>query len=207
MNNPKQIMANNIKKYLNKHRKTQTDLAKDLNIPETTVSNWVKANTYPRVDKIQLMADYFGVNRADLTEDKPDNATYVSDKFVKVPILGEIACGEPLYVAENFVGYKTESADTLPNGDIFYLEAKGKSMEPTIPDGSSVLVRAQSDVENGEIAAVLVNGDTEATLKRIKKQDGLIILMPDNSTFEPIVASKKYPVRIIGKAIRFTVDL
>lgn len=207
MNNPKQIMANNIKKYLNKHRKTQTDLAKDLNIPETTVSNWVKANTYPRVDKIQLMADYFGINRADLTEDKPDNATYVSDNFVRVPILGEIACGEPLYVAENFVGYKTESADTLPNGDIFYLEAKGKSMEPTIPDGSSVLVRAQSDVENGEIAAVLVNGDTEATLKRIKKQDGLIILMPDNSTFEPIVASKKYPVRIIGKAIRFTVDL
>jgi repressor LexA len=207
MNNPKQIMANNIKKYLNKHRKTQTDLARDLNIPETTVSNWVKAYTYPRVDKIQLMADYFGVNRADLTEDKPENVTYVSDNFVKVPILGEIACGEPLYVAENFVGYKTESSDNLPSGDIFYLEAKGKSMEPTIPDGSSVLVRAQSEVENGEIAAVLVNGDTEATLKRIKKQDGLIILMPDNPTFEPIVASKKYPVRIIGKAIRFTVDL
>lgn len=65
----KEIMANNLKKQLKRKGKTQTMMAKDLNIPETTVSNWIKGKTYPRPDKIQLMADYFGVNRTQLTEE------------------------------------------------------------------------------------------------------------------------------------------
>lgn len=207
MNHPKEIMAKNLKKHLDKLRKTQTDLAKDLNIPETTVSNWMKANTYPRVDKIQLMADYLGVNRSDLTEDKPDNVKSFSGDFIRVPILGEIACGEPLLVSENFAGYRYESVESLPSGETYYVKAKGDSMEPTIPNGSLVLLRAQSEVENGEIAAVLVNGDTEATLKRVKKQDGVVILMPDNPIYEPIIVSPVNPARIIGKAIKYTVDL
>lgn len=80
-------------------------------------------------------------------------------------------------------------------------------MEPTIPDGAYVLIREQSDVENGEIAAVLLNTDTEATLKRIRKQNGNIILTPDNSQHEPIFINENNPVKVIGKAIRFTVDL
>lgn len=204
----KNIMSKNIKKNLKKMGKSQTDLAKDLNLPEMTVSNWVNAKTYPRVDKIQMMADYFGLQyRSDLTEDKPDNIYPATSELVKVPILGNIACGDPLYVAENFSGYRYEAADMLPSGNNFYLKAKGNSMEPTIPNGSLVLIREQSEVENGEIAAVLVNGDTEATLKRVKKQNGVVILMPDNPNYEPIVVSKSYPARIIGKAIRFTVDL
>lgn len=172
--NLKQIMAKNIKKYLDRMGKNQTDLARDLNIPETTVSNWMKGNTYPRIDKIQLMADYFGIYRSDLTEDKPNNLYSTTTELVKVPILGTIACGDPIYVEENFAGYRYESPENLPYGEIYYLDAKGDSMEPTIPDGSSVMIRQQSDVENGEIAAVLVNGDTEATLKRVKN---LVVLL------------------------------
>lgn len=205
--NLKQIMAKNIKKYLDRMGKNQTDLARDLNIPETTVSNWMKGNTYPRIDKIQLMADYFGIYRSDLTEDKPNNLYSTTTELVKIPILGTIACGDPIYVEENFAGYRYESPENLPYGEIYYLDAKGDSMEPTIPDGSSVMIRQQSDVENGEIAAVLVNGDTEATLKRVKKLGGLVMLMPENPAYEPIIVNKENPARIIGKAIRFTVDL
>ena len=61
-------------------------------------------------------------------------------------------------------------------------------------------------MENGEIAAVLVNGDTEATLKRVKKQGNVVILMPDNPSYEPIIITSNVPARIIGKAIRFTRD-
>lgn len=64
----KVIMSDNIKRYLKRNGKTQTELANDLNIPETTVSNWINAKTYPRIDKIQAMADYFRINRSDLTE-------------------------------------------------------------------------------------------------------------------------------------------
>ncbi|PQZ54642.1 MULTISPECIES: LexA family transcriptional regulator [Bacillus] len=203
----KEIFAANLKKFLERNGITQTYLANDINIPETTVSNWIKANTYPRPDKIQLLADYFKINRSDLTEDKPSNLYDANVHLVKVPKLGKIACGLPICAEENFEGYRYETSDILPQGEIYYLEAKGNSMEPTIPNGAFVLIRKQDDVENGEIAAVLVNGDTEATLKRVKKQGNVVILMPDNPSYEPIIITPNVPARIIGKAIRFTRDL
>ncbi|MCT4573044.1 S24 family peptidase, partial [Bacillus thuringiensis] len=107
----------------------------------------------------------------------------------------------------NYEEYRCEATDHLPGGNLVYLKAKGNSMEPTIPDGAYVMVREQPDVESGEIAAVLVNGDTEATLKRIKKQGDIIMLMPDNPTHNPMIIDENNPAKIIGKAIRFTQDL
>ena len=203
----KNIMAKNLRKYINQKGVTQTDLAKDLNIPEMTMSNWLKAKTYPRIDKIQILADYFGIPRSALTEEAPLNLHPVSPQTVRVPILGTIACGDPIHVEENFSGYRYESPDNLPSGNLVYLEAKGDSMEPTIPNGSLVLIREQAEVEYGEIAAVLVRGDSEATLKRVKRQSKTILLMPDNPEHEPIIVTKDHPARIIGKAIRFTQNL
>lgn len=206
-NNLKDILSTNLKRYLDRKGVTQTDMARDLNIPETTVSNWMKAETYPRPDKIQLMADYFNVRRSDLTEEQPTNLVEIQPNFVKVPILGKIACGEPLLVAENIEGYTYEPVDSLPNGNIFSLIAKGDSMEPTIPDNAIVLLKQQSDVESGEIAAVQLNEDTEAVLKRIKKQNGTVLLVSDNHKYMPIIVNEQNPARIIGKAISYKVQL
>ncbi len=203
----KNIMAKNLRKYITQRGVTQTDLAKDLNIPEMTMSNWLKAKTYPRIDKIQMLADYFGVSRSALTEESPLSLYSEFPQMVRVPILGTIACGDPIHADENYRGYRYESPDQLPSGNLIYLEAKGNSMEPTIPDGSLVLIREQSEVEYGEIAAVLVNGESEATLKRVRKQRETILLMPDNPEHEPIIVIEDNPPRIIGKAIRFTQNL
>ncbi|MGY6720076.1 LexA family protein [Bacillus licheniformis] len=203
----KEIMANNLKKQLKRKGISQTMMARDLNIPEMTVSNWVKGKTYPRPDKVQLMADYFGITRTQLTEESPSNLTPIAPQTVPIPVLGTIACGEPILAEENVTEYVYESPDQLPSGNLFYLKAKGTSMEPTIPDGSYVLVREQPEVENGEIAAVLVNGDTEATLKRIKRQGDIVILMPDNPNYSPFIITPENPARIIGQAIQFTQKL
>lgn len=203
----KDIMAKNLSYYIERSGKNQTDIARELNIPEMTMSNWVKAKTYPRMDKIQLLADYFRIPRSFLIEEQPSNLYTISPQTVRIPILGEIACGEPLLAEENFSGYRYESSDMLPSGRLIYLKAKGDSMEPTIPDGSYVLIREQPDVEYGEIAAVLLNGETEATLKRVRKHGDNIILVPDNPKHEPIIVDGSNPARIIGKAIRFTQDL
>lgn len=203
----KEVMAKNIQIQLNKKGITQTDMAKDLNIPEMTVSNWIKAKTYPRIDKIQMMADYFGIPRSELTEVQGTDFIKNKSELVAIPILGEIACGIPILATNNYNGYRYEPEEYAPKGNLFYLKTKGDSMEPTIPNGSYVLIREQPDVECGEIAAVLVNGDTEATLKRVKKQGKTIILIPDNPKHEPIIACEDYPIKIIGKAIRFTKDL
>lgn len=203
----KKTLVNNLQYFLKRKGINQTDMARDLNFPETTVSNWMKAETYPRPDKIQSMADYFGIKRSDLTEKRATNIMPYSSQFIKVPVLGEIACGEPILAEQNIEDHVYEPIDSLPAGEIFALKAKGDSMEPTIPNGALVLIREQSEVENGEIAAVLVNGDTEATLKRVKKQGDTILLMPDNPKHEPYIVNLDNPARIIGKAFSFKVSL
>lgn len=205
----KEIMAKNIQKNLDKIGKSQTDMARDLGFPEMTVSNWLNAKTYPRPDKIQMMADYFNIRRSDLIEEKDEleNLIKVPNELIHIPILGEIACGNPILAQENFEGYRVEPKDALPSGNLYYLKTKGDSMEPTIPNGAWVMIREQPDVENGEIAAVLVNGDTEVTLKRVRKQGDSVVLMPDNPKYSPIIINEKNPATIIGKAIRFTRDL
>lgn len=203
----KLILVENLNFYLSKKGSNQTVMARDLNFPETTVSNWMKGETYPRPDRLQMMADYFNVRRSDLTEKRVNNLIEISQRTVRIPVLGEIACGDPILVEENFEDYRTVLEENLPAGDLVYLQAKGDSMYPTIPDGAMVLIRIQEEVENGEIAAVTFDLNAHATLKRVKKQNGIIILMPDNSLHEPIVVSADNPVRIIGKAMRFEQEL
>lgn len=203
----KEILAKNLDLQLTKKGSNQTDMARELNFPETTVSNWMKAETYPRPDRLQMMADYFNISRSELTEQKASNIIRVSQRTVDIPILGPIACGDPILVEANYEEYRTELVDGLPSGNLVYLQAKGDSMEPTIPDGSHVLIREQSEVEYGEIAAVLVNGDTEVTLKKVTRQGDTVLLMPINSAHEPIIITQDNPARIIGKAIRYTQEL
>ena len=80
-------------------------------------------------------------------------------------------------------------------------------MEPTVPEKSYVLLRKQEDVEDGEIAAVIVNGDNEATLKRVKRQNGIVMLIADNKDYSPILITPENPARIIGKAVKVSFDL
>lgn len=202
----KKVLSDNINFYLSRKGITQTIMAKDLNFPESTVSNWMKGETYPRPDRLQAMADYFNVRRSDLTEDKPKNMVGTSSS-VRIPILGEIACGNPILADENITGYRNEHENNLPNGELYYVKAKGNSMEPTIPNGSFVLIREQPEVEYGQIAAVLVNDDSEVTLKRIKKQGDLTMLVPDNPNHEPMIITKENPAKILGRAMRFSQDL
>ena len=126
---------------------------------------------------------------------------------VKIPILGEIACGDPITADDNIIGYQTRIADDLPKGELFYLKAKGNSMSPDIKSGALVLCRQQPDVENGEIAAVLVNGNTEATLKKVRKIKDSILLEPINDDYEPYIVNENNPATIVGKAVEVTNQL
>lgn len=127
--------------------------------------------------------------------------------IVSIPILGTIKCGQPILAEDNITGYREELSDRLPSGNLFYLKSQGDSMVPTIPEGSLVLIREQPTVEYGEVAAVLVNGDTEATLKRVKKQGDIVMLIADNPDYPPYVITDDNPARIIGKAVQVSVDL
>lgn len=206
----KQIMARNIRRFMAINNVDRMKLSKDLNIKYTTLSDWINEKTYPRIDKIELMANYFKVSKADLIEEStiPSNIIPATpENMVAIPIIGTIACGDPILADENIIGYRYHLKDTLPKGETFYLKAKGDSMEPKIPNGADVLIRHQDTVEDGEIAAVLVNGDTEVTLKRVRYQGDSVMLVAENSNYPPYIINKENPARIVGKAVEFVFDL
>lgn len=197
-----------IKLLREKKHLTQTELAELLGFKTyTTVSKWENNDNYPKGKDLKRLAEIFNVSSDYLLGLTAENLLNRIHSFVKIPVLGVITCGDPILAEQNIVDYKEEIAENVPSGELFYLQTKGNSMTPTIPENAYVLIRKQETVENNEIAAVLVNGDTEATLKRVRFQGDTIILMPDNSEHNPIIANEENPVRIIGKAIKVSIDL
>lgn len=202
-----------IRKLRKERGYTQAHLAELLGTRPTTVASWEQGRNKPLMDKVQKMAIIFNVPISEIVgSEEPDphsNIIYPKGlKRVTVPVIGEIACGDPITAEENIDGYTEVIFDgEIPSGNLFALRCKGQSMEPTIPDGSMVIIKSQPMVEDGEIAAVLVDNDNEATLKRIKHQGDLIMLMPDNQEYDPIILDKNHPGRIVGKAISYTASL
>ena len=123
----------------------------------------------------------------------------------RVPLLGRIACGEPILADESFECYV--EVGTRIRCD-FCLKAHGDSMvNARIHDGDIVFIRQQDAVDNGEIAAVLI--DDEATLKRVFDSADRVILQAENPKYEPLVyiGEEKNHVRILGKAVAFQSDV
>lgn len=197
-------------KYLNELRKQQkisiSELARKVDMSKSTVSQYFNGKLQFPLNRAHDFARALGVTTDDLLGLDLSKVNPIN-RLTKIPLLGTIACGDPILADENISGYLSEPTDLLPSGKLFYLRAKGQSMEPTIKDGSLVLIRQQPDVEDGEIAAILFMDNNEATLKRIKRAGPTVILMPDNREYEPIIASNSNPVRILGKAVRVTTNL
>lgn len=205
------IISTNIKNLLTKSNKKQVDLSRDTGIPPSTLNGYIKGTSLLNGGNLQKIADYFGVPKSSIdprfSQQSPTNLTPITSKTIQIPVLGSIACGEPILAEENIVEYREVFADNLPSGNLFFLQAKGDSMEPRIPDGSYVLIRQQPDVENGQIAAVLVNGDTEATLKRVRKLGDSVLLEAINEEYAPYLINENNPAKIIGKAVKVEIEL
>lgn len=127
-----------------------------------------------------------------------------SKNAVKIPVLGLVRAGIPMDAVEYIIDYEEISEDMARQGEFFGLQIKGDSMEPKISEGDVVIVRKQPDVENGEIAIVLVNGD-EATIKKVQKFNGGINLIPSNPAYDVMTYTneqiEKLPVRVLGKVV------
>lgn len=134
-----------------------------------------------------------------------DNIYQIETK--KFPLLGTIACGEPIFAAEDFDSYVEAGANIRAD---FCLKCKGDSMiNARIQDGDIVFIRKQPSVDNGEIAAVII--EDEATLKRVfyYPDKGKLVLQSENPSYEPFVyvGDELNQVRVLGKAIAFQSDV
>ncbi len=195
----KEVMAKNIRYYMNLHSVSQTDICNTLGFKMPTFSDWVNAKTYPRIDKIELMANYFGISKADLVE---SHSSQKSSNAVVINVLGRVAAGIPIDAIEEIIDTEEISKEMAATGEFFGLQIKGNSMEPKFSNGDVVIVRKQSDADDGDIVIALVNGD-DAVCKRLKKYKDGIALISTNPSYEPMYFTKedieKRPVSILGK--------
>ena len=199
----KEIFAKNLQYYMNLNNKTRNDVCRDLEIPYSTFTDWCNANIYPRIDKIQLLANYFGIQKSDLVENKEKSKTDVlGNPVAPVPLLGAVKAGYNYLAQENWIGTVDVEKSLVGDGkDYFALKVKGDSMAPVFLENDIVIIKKQNDCENNEYAVVIINGD-EGTLKKIKKTDSGIILQPLNPAYGPVMYTKDemetIPIIIVG---------
>ena len=202
------IISNNLQHYMNLNSINNKELSEIVGVSESTVGKWILKKATPRMGVIEKLANYFDIQKSDLLEDKnSDNidldkipGIITPIKMKRIPILGTIACGDPIFAQENYDGYFMIDKN-LPEAD-FILRAKGDSMiEANIFNGDLVFLKKTNDVDNGRIAAVLI--DDEATLKRVNKDGNTVVLQPCNKNYKPIIIhdSDDKQVLILGEMV------
>lgn len=185
---------------------TLEELGTKVGVAKATVQRY-ESGEIPNIKRqmIEKLAQALGTTPAYLMGWADDEQVYTNIEPLpvthQVPLIGMIACGEPILAEENIEDYVTAPEHVQAD---FALRCKGDSMiNARIYDGDLVYIRAQPNVDNGEIAAVLI--DDEATLKKVFLRGNTLILQPENTEYEPFifVGEEINDIRIIGKAVAF----
>ena len=199
----KELFGNRLLESMRDNNDTTYSLAEYLHLSPSAISRYTTGENAPKIPTVNAMAERYKISPGWLMGTKGVGKYPESEETAKrIPIVGVIAAGVPLLAQENIEGfeYVPENLDVD-----FCLRIKGDSMIGAyIFDGSLVFIRKQQDVENGEIAAVLIDGQ-DATLKRVYKLNGTVILRSENPNNPDQIYTKKdmKAVSILGKAIRY----
>lgn len=177
----------------------QYELAQKMDLNPAALNKIENGKRSIKEEEISKVAQIFGISTDTLlgvNTPRPGN---------RIPILGTVVAGQPAYAAENIVGWEEVTDKMSMQGKLFALKVKGSSMEPEFKEGDIVIVREQPDIESGDIAVVLINGD-EATLKKVKKDpNGLFLYAFNQAVYEPHFYSNNdietLPVHIVGRVI------
>ena len=171
---------------------------------------YLTGDNVPSQDMLTVLALGLNVSEAwlmgfDVPMERTTNERINAVTKQKIPMLGEIACGTPIVANQEYECYTEAGADLRCD---FRVRAKGDSMTGArITDGDVVFIREQPEVQNGEIAAVII--DDECTLKKVYDYSDRLVLQAENPNYEPLVyvGEEKDHVRILGKAVAFQSDL
>ena len=199
----KNIFSNNLKYYMSINDVSQIEVANKIGVSPQTFNTWIQGIALPRMGKVQMLADYFGIRKSDLIEER-QNITKQKSKGVVIPVLGHVAAGIPIEMIEDIIDTEEIPEDMAKHGEFFALKIKGDSMTPSINNSDVVIVRQQEDAENGDIVIATINGN-DAVCKRLKKYSDGLSLISLNPAYEPLYFNTSEiqgtPVKIIGKVV------
>lgn len=197
----------NLRKIRRQRSLTQDEMAELLETSKQVISRYENGQRSPKISVAAKFAELLGIPLSELSGEasvdtsSPANTRPV-DSLVTLPVYGSIRCG-PGGLAYQNIEERVLAANVKHPDECFYLRVEGDSMEPRISKGDLALIRKQEDVESGELAAVVIDGE-EGTLKKVIKRDGSIILQSFNPDYPPRVFSgpELNEIRIVGKLIR-----
>ena len=199
-------------KLLKTNNTTVYRVSKSTGISASTFTDWKNGRSVPKIDKIKLIADFFGVPLEYMVSGGSiagaEGGVAVNDGAL-VPIIGEIRAGSPIITNESVQGY--ERADVTDADEYFYLRVQGDSMKNIgMVEGSLVLFRKQQYAEEGDVVACLVGGEC-ATVKRFRRSKKNVYLVPENEDYQPIKLStddfESGDARILGVACEIKIKL
>ena len=185
----KKIFSKKLNYYMRINNKQQDDIVNDLNINKSTISTWCRGVKMPRVNAIQLLADYFGVTITDFLVDDYNTPT-ISNDNIEFAVIGDVAAGFDKIAIEDWTGDKILIPSSYLKGrnkdDFFVLRIKGDSMYPMYIDGDKVLVLKQNATDyNGQVAVAIYNDDN-GTIKKIEQRKNAVYLVPINPQYQPV---------------------
>ncbi len=208
-----------LQKAMNIRNIKAVELSEKTGISKSSLSEYIKGKYEAKQKGIFKLAYALNVSEGWLMgldvpmerEIKQDNNVFPTvDVPQKYPVLGKISAGLPILAIENIEGYMYAPSSKIQSGyDYFFLRVIGDSMNLKFPNGCLLLVQKQPELENGQIGVIMVNGD-DATVKRYKVENDLVILEPMSSNPEhqvQIYNPKKTKVEIIGKVICAITDV
>ena len=192
---------------------TQQELAKIAGVTDKAVSAWEQGTRSPKMKSVMAICDRYRLNLKAFVDETNDEfapaAEILPDNVIpyipagRVPLVGEIACGEPILAEQNIVDYVDVPGHIKAD---YALTCHGESMiNLGIRDGDIAYIRQQEIVNNGQIAAVIID-DEEATLKRFHYDGNTLVLIPANDDLDPrvFVGEAMNRVRVLGLAVGFT---
>ena len=205
---------NRLKELRRQRNLTQSELSKATKLSQSAIAMYESGKREPKIEVLELLADYFNVDMNYITgkSDKTTLITHSVHAGYKIPVLGRVAAGVPIEAVEEILGYEYLDDKYKNDGcSYFALRIAGRSMEPTIMDGDTVIVRQQSYIESGQIAIVLVDSE-DATAKQVKESpDGITLIGHNAAVYTPQFYSAQeiedLPVKIIGRVIEVRREL
>ncbi|MBO4711391.1 transcriptional repressor LexA [bacterium] len=183
----------------NGYSPTAKEISEILHITQTSVFEQLE-----RLEKKRYITRQKGAARTIGILNQPENEKPVrkgdSVKLVKVPVIGTIAAGVPIFADENMDGEILVDESNIGKGRFFALRVRGDSMiNAGINNGDLVIIKRQPLAENGDIIAALI--DSDATLKRLSLSNGEVFLLPENEKYSPINVTCREDFRILGKMV------
>lgn len=207
--------TNRLNKAISLRNIKPIELSEKTGIDKSKISSYMSGRYKAKQDGVYLLAHALNVSEVwlmgyDVPMEKinniESNAFPVSDTPKIIPVIGKISAGLPILATENIEGYEFAPSSQIKEGyTYFYLKVQGDSMNLKFNEGDILLVQKQDILENDEIGVILVNGD-DATVKKYKSENGLVILEPmstNPANTVQIYNPKNVQIKIIGKVISY----